>query len=108
MAIRGKNNRVLSVEINGRVKWAVEQTYAVQPARGKAAIARIRLLAIHSQKLARITTTDAIAEGFKNRHEFLTVWNTIHGCVDQNCRVWVLTFELVTELSEQETLAYAS
>ena len=95
-AIRGRNYRIVAVKQNGRVKWRVGATYAVQPGRGQQQIARIRLTRITRQKLSRITEREARAEGFANRQEFLEVWETIHGPDGKDQRVWVLQFELVS------------
>lgn len=108
VAIRGVNNRILAVTSGGRVKWCVGQTYAVQPGRGKSGVARIRLIGINSQKLGRIRNADARLEGFSNRKAFLDTWEQIHGDVDLNLRVWVLTFELVDETEREADLLYAS
>jgi len=104
VARRGRHNQIEAVEINGRTKWEIGKTYAVQPARGKMQIARIRLVRIRSEHILRISTADAIAEGFSNRQHFLQVWAKIHGDVSLNCRVWVLEFELVGVLIDIPTL----
>jgi len=46
-----------------RIKWQVGRTYAVQPGRGKKAVARYKLLDIRCERLQDITPEDAIAEG---------------------------------------------
>jgi hypothetical protein len=95
IAVRGRYNQIESVLHNGRVKWCVGNTYAVQPGRGTEQIARIKLHKINSEYITRITTRDAIAEGFDSRREFLQAWETIHGHNSFDLRVWVLTFELI-------------
>ena len=94
IAIRGRNNRIEAVVVNGRDKWRVGKTYAVQPSRGKGQVARIRLVAINSERLSRISTEDAHAEGFANRQEFFSKWCEIHGDDSLNSRVWILKFEV--------------
>src|SRR5690606_13825737 len=81
-AVRGLNNKIMAVATGDRVKWCVGQTYSVQPGRGKSGIARIRLTAINSEKLGRISSADARREGFKDRQDFLRTWKQIHGIVD--------------------------
>ncbi|GAB4572720.1 MAG: hypothetical protein Kow0077_12950 [Anaerolineae bacterium] len=94
-AIRTKYNRIASVKHNGRVKWCVGKTYAVQPGRGQKQVARIKLTRITSEKLSRISNHEARAEGFTDRQEFLRTWEEIHGSDMLECRVWVLEFKLV-------------
>ncbi|MCA9914379.1 MAG: hypothetical protein KC496_13585 [Anaerolineae bacterium] len=115
-AIRGKYNRIESVLSNDRVKWQVGKTYAVQPGRGKSQVARICIEKINSEQITRISTKDAIAEGFESRHAFLETWQAIHGADAMNVRVWVLTFRVVgfyTDLQQftydyKEPVAYAA
>lgn len=89
---RGKNNRITCVLTNGREKWAVGKTYAVQPKRGFGQVARIRITAIRSEAITRVSTKDAVAEGFSSRQEFLQTWARIHGKLNSQIRVWVLEF----------------
>lgn len=93
-AVRSRYN-MISVVHNGRKKWCVGETYAVQPGRGKSAVARIQITRIKSQYVTRISTSDAIAEGFSSRQEFLKTWLDIHGDSGLASRVWVLQFQLV-------------
>lgn len=79
-----------------RTKWAVGQTYAIQPGRGKAAIGRFKLLDIRRERVQDITEQDAIAEGFGSISEFFGVFESINGKAALDKEVWVLTFE-VTE-----------
>jgi hypothetical protein len=95
IAVRGRNNQIQAVIVNGRAKWRIDKIYAVQPSRGKEQVARIRLVAINSEKVMHISTQDAKAEGLANRQEFLRLWRKIHGEDSLNLRVWVLKFELV-------------
>ncbi|MEL7436047.1 MAG: hypothetical protein AAFN11_19030 [Chloroflexota bacterium] len=98
-AVRGRYNRIVSVVHNGRLKWEVGRTYAVQPARGASQVARINLTAINSEYITRINTKDAIAEGFESRQAFLSTWRKIHGDDSFSLRVWVLRFELESYLA---------
>lgn len=102
-AIRTRYNQIESVLHNDRIKWRVGQTYAVQPGRGKAEVARIRLIRINSQFITRISTADAIAEGFESRQDFLQTWQKIHGENAFNVRVWILTLELIMYTKHSET-----
>jgi hypothetical protein len=93
-AVRTRYNKILAVH-NGRTKWEVGRTYAVQPKRGSSSVARIQITQINSAIITRIRTEDAIAEGFLDRQEFLRTWQNIHGENSFSLRVWVLHFELV-------------
>lgn len=99
VAIRGKYNQIIEVVQNGRTKWRIGQTYAVQSGRGQAQVARIRINKINSGYITRISSNDAIAEGFVDRQEFLATWKTIHGDSAMNLRVWVITFEVVSYIA---------
>ncbi len=105
-AVRGRYNRIVAVKHGGRVKWRVGATYAVQPGRGRKQIARIRLTRITRQKLPRISTREARAEGFADRAHFLRTWRQIHGPHNMDRRVWVLEFELVETLPALQALQW--
>jgi hypothetical protein len=95
LAIRTRYNQIDSVVCNGRTKWKVGSTYAVQPGRGQSQVARIRLVKINSERVSRISHSDALAEGFTGRQDFLRTWSSIHGMNSFDRRVWVLKFELI-------------
>lgn len=81
---------------NGRCMYQVGKTYAVQPNRGKKAIARIRLKQLRRETVQDITTHDAHAEGFDSVDSFLETWQRIHGKkTNLNREVWVFEFELL-------------
>jgi len=78
-----------------RTVYAVGKTYAVQPNRGKKAVARIVIVGLRRQRVYEITEQDAQAEGFASRAEFLATWRTIHGQKASLSRsVWVVEFRL--------------
>ncbi|NDJ52620.1 MAG: ASCH domain-containing protein [Chloroflexi bacterium] len=81
---------------NGRTKYEVGRTIAVQPHRNQKAIGRIRILDIRKETVEDISEDDAIAEGFPSRADFLDEWRHIHGKnADLRAEVWVLEFELI-------------
>lgn len=104
---------------NGRLKWMVGQTYAVQRGRGQKAEGRIRLKAIRESDRRDITPAGAGYEGFDSVFDFLELWCQMHDpdamelfdyydCnsntrivhqlkarPDEHYQAWVLTFELV-------------
>lgn len=106
--------------LGGKLRWQVGNIYAIQPGRGKQAIARFRLLDIKLEDVRNISLKDARAEGYKNEIEFWRVWCGFHdpkgigelenlattsmvGLITgwestrpANCyQAWVLTFEVI-------------
>lgn len=100
-----------------RSVYKVGQTYAVQPGRGKKAVARIRITDIWEEDVRRISEKDVLAEGFLERRDFLGVWCKMHDTkwadsyntmdLDEFAKAllarpvdrylaWVLEFQLVT------------
>lgn len=92
-----------------RRKWAVGNTYAVQPARNKPAVGRIRITAIRQARLHDIRYDDVVAEavdwdmcpeardkGLTGRELYFAVWNTLYTKPgtrwQDNPPVWVLEF----------------
>jgi hypothetical protein len=69
------SNRVLK---NGRLHWQLGGEYAVQPARGRRAVARIRLTSIRTADVRTFTQDDAQREGFADVVGFLDVWRLMH------------------------------
>lgn len=94
-AERGRDGKIEAVKSNRRDKYRVGKTYAVQPARGKPAVARIRLLAIERKQVRDTTTEQAQAEGVASREAFFEMWRVVHRTDRLDADVWLLTFELV-------------
>lgn len=76
-------------------RYEVGKTYAVQPGRGKKAVARIRVLDVRREKLLAITTADARREGFYGGPEFVAYWRKLYGSVTASQLVDRIEFELV-------------
>lgn len=55
-------------------RYKVGHDYAVQPGRGKEAIARLKVLDIREERVGQITHQDAKAEGFRNTAAFKAYW----------------------------------
>ena len=90
---------VFSGAKGNRLRFRENQTYAVQPGRGKYAIGRIGIIKIRRECLNSITHDDAQAEGVgRSIAAFAELWDNIHPkgkrWID-NPDVWVLEFELV-------------
>ena len=92
---QGNHKTIKAVVANGRVKWKVGQTYAVQKGRAKSEIARIRITRIRSEPVSEISSADAKAEGWATKQEFFDSWQEINGKNSLNHQVWALDFELV-------------
>lgn len=58
--------------------YEVGKTYAVQPAPGKPAVARICILDIRREDVREISNEDVQAEGFTDYDDFLRVWCSVH------------------------------
>jgi hypothetical protein len=96
-AVRGSDGAIEAVKAGRRDKYRVGKTYAVQPARTAAAVARIRLTGIERKNVQAITEAEAQAEGYDTREEFFAVWRDVHGEKKLTAEVWALRFELVGE-----------
>jgi hypothetical protein len=59
-------------------RYRVGSDYAVQPGRGKEAIARLKVLEVREEPVGAITHADARAEGFRNVAAFKAAWVRIH------------------------------
>jgi hypothetical protein len=80
---------------SGRKLYQVGRTYAVQPGRGKRAVARIRIVGLRHESLGDISAEDARAEGFSSPSAFLEAWRAIHGArTSLSAEVWIIAFRL--------------
>ena len=101
MAAGPDGSPVETVMHQGRAKWQVGKTYAVQPGRNEKSVGRIRLTAIGRKRVQAVTDEEALAEGAQPergaspREAFRKVWETVHGegAWASNPEVWVLSFE---------------
>lgn len=86
------------VQRNGRILWQVGRVYAVQPGRGKSAVAHFLLEGIrYCARAGDISEDDAHAEGFENAATFCAVYGQLNGgdALDKPC--WALTFHLIED-----------
>lgn len=103
---------VFGVRRDGKYVWEMGKDYAVQPGRGKRAVARIKILEIRRERLRDCTADDCRAEGlepdeslspFMQNVDLLdrweALWNSLHDVPGERMRdnpmVWVLRFEVV-------------
>jgi hypothetical protein len=87
-------------------RYSVGHTYAVQPGRGKRAVAQIKVLSTRPERLLDISEQDARAEGFfphpplySARDLFMQYWHDVvaEAEFDQTQVVNVIEFELVAD-----------
>ncbi len=70
--------RIKPCQDRWRIIYQVGKTYAVQPGRGKPAVARIQITDIRREDVRNISDGDAKAEGFDSVPSFYFVWASIH------------------------------
>lgn len=63
---------------NGRLKWAVGKTYAVQTGRNQKGVARIRILEMWREDVREITAESACEEGCHGLIDFWNLWRMMH------------------------------
>jgi hypothetical protein len=81
-----------------RLRYGVGKTYAVQPGRGKPAVARILVEQIrYCARADTLGEDDAHAEGFEDAAAFRAYYARLNGAdaLDKPC--WALTFHLIEE-----------
>jgi hypothetical protein len=84
-----------------RLRYGVNQTYAVQPGRGKHAVARILVTTIrYCERTGDISEDDARAEGFADADGFEETYARLNGAgaLEQPC--WALTFALMGDAEQ--------
>ncbi len=115
IGMSGDGTNIGVVQSSGRDMWRVFSDYAVQPGRGKKAIAHIFLRSIRREDVRLISLEDAQAEGFTDEFEFMRVWLSMHNKPlykaeywgmksilehpPERYQAWVLTFALVDRSS---------
>lgn len=68
------------------------RTYSVQPGRGQRGILHITIMDVRQELLGQITQQDARREGFQFTSQFMQRWEQLHGVVDPDQPVWVISF----------------
>lgn len=78
-------------------RYIAGRSYAVQPGRGKKAVARIAVTSVSRERLCDMHLEDVILEGFGSHDEFANKWATLYGKSNWLDLVWRIEFVLVTE-----------
>ncbi|KKN69176.1 hypothetical protein LCGC14_0443520 [marine sediment metagenome] len=94
LVLAGKKTQTRRIVHLDPCRYLVGRDYAVQPGRGKKAVARIRVLAVRKEAVGAITAADARAEGFDTPQDFRDYWNELYGWYKAERLVWVIDFEL--------------
>lgn len=98
----GRKTQTRRPVTNKPCRYKIGHDYAVQPGRGKTAIARLKVLDLREERVGQITHQDAKAEGFRNAAAFKAYWVSLYD------KAWVekleadITPELGEGLSESE------
>ena len=83
----------------------VGHTYAVQPGRTKTAVARIRVLSVHewpTAEAAASAPSHEVDEGYETGKQFLAQWHALYGGTRDDCPLWVIGFELLTDCEMED------
>ncbi len=75
-------------------RYIVGRAYRVQHGRGKRGLYLITIQAVRDELLGALTIPDAKREGFRTRDDFYAYWQQLHGHIDLQQRVWVISFRV--------------
>lgn len=82
----------------GDCRYVPGRTYAVQPGRGKAGVARIQIVDVDLQCLGHIDNADARREGFPDKGAFMAYWRRLYdGQFFRGQLVWRIEFTTTKE-----------
>lgn len=80
-------------------RFSVGQSVAVCPGRGKHAIGRVVVTAVHIEKIGNITEDEARREGFASIAEFMDAWRAINGPLSNGWdTVWRVEFAVKPDI----------
>jgi hypothetical protein len=96
LSLRSPGEGLAVWTIDGRCRWMVGRTYAIQPERCHFAVGRIRCTYLKDIANPMTVLDDAFAraEGMPSVDEFLRVWRELHQSQPRQ-RCWAIGFELV-------------
>lgn len=78
LAARGAKTQTRRPVTHKPCRYKIGHDYAVQPGRGKVAIARLKVLELREERVGQITHQDAKAEGFRNAAAFKAYWVSLY------------------------------
>lgn len=99
-AILAERKTVTRRPANGPCRYTVGKQVAVQPGRGKEAVARILITQISLEPVEpapRKRTREARAEGFRWWRDFADVWRDLYGDYDPAEMVYRIEFEVASD-----------
>jgi hypothetical protein len=103
LILQGRKSQTRRVATAKTCRYHTGRSYSVQPGRGKSAVGRITVTDVRLETLGEINLQDARREGFQTRDEFFDYWRDLHGGVNFDLLVWVISFRL-GDLSDRPRL----
>ena len=79
----------------GKKRWIVGHVHQAKVSYMAKPFANLRVVAVRSEPLGRISDADARAEGYLGRSDYLVAFEQIYGTYNPDEVVWVLDFERV-------------
>jgi hypothetical protein len=89
---QGAKSQTRRIADKDMCRYEAGKSYAVQPGRGKTAVCRLTVVAVRRERLGDISLPDARREGFRTTGEFFDYWRELHGRVELERDVWVISF----------------
>ena len=86
-------NNIQEIKKSGRRLHHLGKNFAIQPGRGKKAVARARITHLAKQDVSKYSIYDIQREGYSTHNQFLKVWRKMHG---KNYIALVIQFELLS------------
>jgi hypothetical protein len=93
--VKWKISRAAAPDLWFPCRYEVGKDYAVQPGRGKKAVARIRIVGVRRGLLAGVDREDARLEGFASVAHFRRYWTTLYGSFDSTQPVDRIEFQFL-------------
>lgn len=95
LVLSGRKSQTRRIVKSDKPPCRVGSTIAVQPGRGRPAVARVLVTGLRRERLGDISDEDIRAEGFDRREEFVLTWQAMHGSFEPDLVVWVIEFQLL-------------